>query len=80
MKYWNSEPVLSSMQMISKPTRRLHLDKQGISQLALGRQSGYVKGMRQPGECVFVSTDRGILEARECIERQIGGLLLCRVY
>jgi len=27
-----------------------------------------------------VSTDRGILEARECVERKIGGMVLCRVY
>ena len=80
MKYWNSEPVLSTMQMISKPTRRIHLDTEGLSKLVLGRQSGYVKGMRQPGECLFVSTDRGIMEARECVERKIGGLALCRAY
>jgi ribosomal protein S8 len=80
MKYWNSEPVIEKMQLISKPTRRIWMDTEGLSTLVLGRQSGYVKGLRRPGECLFVTTDRGVLEARECVERKIGGMLLCRVY
>jgi ribosomal protein S8 len=80
MKYWNSEPVIDKMQMISKPTRRIWMDTEGLSALVLGKQSGYVKGLRVPGECVFVTTDKGIMEARECVERKIGGMLLCRVY
>ena len=79
LKYWNSEPVLESMQMVSKPTRRVWIDTEGLARLVLGKQSGYVKGLRRPGECLFVSTDRGIFEARECVERKIGGMLLCRV-
>lgn len=38
-----------------------------------------VKALTRPGECLFVSTDRGVLEARECVERKVGGMLLCRV-
>lgn len=36
-------------------------------------------GLTRPGECLFVSTDRGVLEARECVERKVGGMILCRV-
>jgi ribosomal protein S8 len=36
--------------------------------------------LRQVGECIFVSTDKGIMEARECVERKIGGQVLCRVW
>ena len=79
MKYWNSEPVIESMKMISKPTRRIWMDTEGLSTLVLGRQSGYVKGLRRPGESLFLTTDKGVLEARECVERKIGGMLLCRV-
>ena len=56
------------------------MDTEGLSQIVRGTQSGMVKGLRKPGECLFVSTDRGILEARECVERRIGGTLLCRAY
>lgn len=79
LKYWNNEPVLSRMSMISKPTRRVWMDVDGLGKLTRGRSAGAVKGLTKPGECVYVSTDRGILEARECVERKIGGMLLCRV-
>ncbi len=79
LKYWNNEPVLSKMNVVSKPTKRIYMDAEGIATLARGKDTGYVKGLRKPGECIFVSTDRGILEARECAERKIGGMLLCRV-
>ena len=80
MKYWNSEPVLEKMQMVSKPTRRIWMDVEGLKKLVLGRSSGYVKGLTRPGECLYVMTDRGIFESRECVERKIGGQLLCRVH
>ena len=79
MKYWNSEPVLEKMSLVSKPTRRLWMDVEGLRQIVLGKQSGYVRGLTKPGECMYVSTDQGILEARECVERKIGGMLLCKV-
>lgn len=78
LKYWNSEPVLSKMEMVSKPTRRMWLDVRELREIVLGRQARYVKGLTRPGECLFVSTDRGILEARECVERRIGGMVLCK--
>jgi ribosomal protein S8 len=80
MKYWNSEPVLEKMQIVSKPTRRILMDVEGLKKLVLGRSSGYVKGLTRPGECLYVMTDRGIFESRECVERKIGGQLLCRVH
>lgn len=79
LKYWNSEPVIEKMELVSKPTRRIWMDVEGMKELVLGRQSGYVKGLTRTGETLYVSTDRGIMEARECVERKIGGQLLCRV-
>lgn len=79
LKYWNNEPVLSEMKMISKPTRRIWMDIEGLGQIVRGRQAGYVKGLTRPGECLYLTTDRGIMESRECVERKIGGMLLCRV-
>ena len=43
-----------------------------------GARRGYVAGMRGVGECLFVSTHRGVLEVRECVERGLGGMLLCK--
>ena len=80
LKYWNSERVLESMELISKPTRRIWMDTEGLKALVLGRRHGYVQGLSKPGECLYVSTDRGILESRDCVERKTGGMLICRVH
>jgi len=65
--------------LISKPTRRIWMGREDITKLVRGRKAGYVQGLTKPGECIFVSTDKGIYEARECVERTLGGQLLCRV-
>ncbi|KAL1998719.1 hypothetical protein VTN02DRAFT_5684 [Thermoascus thermophilus] len=79
LKYWQSEPVLSKMQLVSKPKRRITMDVAGLRRIVRGEKSGYVEGLRSPGECLFLSTDRGVMEARECVEKKVGGLVLCRV-
>ncbi|KAF7918617.1 hypothetical protein BELL_0402g00020 [Botrytis elliptica] len=79
MKYWNNEPVLSEMSMISKPTKRIWMDVEGLSKIVRGQDANFVQGLRRPGECIYISTSSGILEARECVERRVGGMLLCRV-
>lgn len=78
LKYWNSEPVLRNMGMVSKPTRRIWMGVEGLREISKGERSGYVKGLRVVGECLYVSTDRGIMEVRECVERGVGGMVLCR--
>lgn len=79
LKYYNSLPVLSEMRLISKPTRRIWMKSEDIAKIVRGRRAGIVKGLTRPGECMFVSTDKGIWESRECVERRVGGMLLCRV-
>jgi ribosomal protein S8 len=80
LKYWQNEPVLKHMQLISKPTRRIWLTSEDLGKITRTRESSYVKGLTHPGECMFITTDRGILEARECVERRLGGMALCRVW
>ncbi|KAF2440548.1 ribosomal protein S8 [Karstenula rhodostoma CBS 690.94] len=80
LKYWNNEPVLKNMKLVSKPTRRLWLTSEDLGRITRTREAAYVKGLTHPGECMFLTTDRGILEARECVERKLGGMALCRVY
>lgn len=79
LKYWRNEPVLGRMKMVSKPKRRITIDVEGLRRVVRGEDSGYVGGLRSPGENLYLSTDRGILEARECVEKKTGGLVLCRV-
>ncbi|KAJ5103230.1 Ribosomal protein S8 [Penicillium argentinense] len=79
LKYWKNESVLGKVKMVSKPTRRVNIDVEGLRRVVRGEDAGSVGGLRSPGESLFLSTDRGILEARECVEKKIGGLVLCRV-
>ncbi|KAJ8610716.1 hypothetical protein MRB53_038358 [Persea americana] len=80
LKYYQSSPVLSKASMVSKPTKRIWLSSQELGKVIRGNRAGQVKPFSQIGEIMAVSTDRGILEARECTERRIGGMALCRVW
>jgi ribosomal protein S8 len=80
LKYWNNEPVLKHMKLLSKPTRRIWVTGEDLAKITRSRDAGYVKALTHPGECMFLTTDRGILEARECVERRVGGMVLCRVW
>ncbi|KAF2823213.1 ribosomal protein S8 [Ophiobolus disseminans] len=80
LKYWQNEPVLKNMKLVSKPTRRIWLTSDDLGKITRTRESSYVKGLTHPGECMFLTTQRGILEARECVERRVGGMALCRVW
>jgi ribosomal protein S8 len=80
LKYWQNEPVLKNMKLISKPTRRIWLTSEDLGKITRTRESSYVEGLTHPGECMFITTDRGILEARECVERRMGGMALFRVW
>lgn len=82
MKYWDGKPVLSKAKMISKPSRLMNVNTEQLAKLTRGfpgkLEGGVVPGMNL-GECMFVSTSQGVLEAREALSRKLGGLLLCRV-
>jgi ribosomal protein S8 len=80
LKYYESSPVLSKAKMISKPTKRILLSSRDLGRVVRGHQAGEVKPLTQIGEIMAVSTDKGIMEARECAERRIGGMPLCRVW
>ncbi|OJD36804.1 mitochondrial 37s ribosomal protein mrps8 [Diplodia corticola] len=79
LKYWNNEPVLNRMTLVSKPTKRIWLNSSDLGVIVRGFEANQVKGLTRPGECLFVTTDRGVLEARECAEKKLGGMVLCRV-
>ncbi|KAL7275784.1 hypothetical protein RUND412_001263 [Rhizina undulata] len=78
MKYLDNEPVLSKMRMVSTPKKKIWMGVQGLEKLVQGNNHDYVQGL-QPGEVMFLCSDRGVFELREAIERRIGGQLLCRV-
>lgn len=82
LKYWDGKPVLSKANVISKPSRLMTVDVPELERMTRGfstkLKGGVIPGLNL-GECVFVSTDKGVLEAREALARKVGGLLMCRV-
>jgi small subunit ribosomal protein S8 len=82
LKYSNNAPVLKSMQIISRPTRPVTAKLQHLERLARGWDDGPTRLIQRGlnlGECMYVSTPKGVMEIREAVERKMGGLLLCRV-
>ena len=79
MKYWQSQPVLQQISSVSKPKRKINLNVSELRKVVRGERGGEVQGLRTPGECMFLLTDQGLLEAREALEKKVGGLVLCRV-
>ena len=78
LKYWNNEPVVRNVEAVSVPSRVVHATLKDLGSVARGFPVGPLKGLNL-GETMFLSTDRGVLEAREAIDRKVGGLVLCRV-
>jgi len=78
LKYWDGKPVLSNLQCVSKPKRLVTMNLTGLERVVRGLPSQQFPGLTL-GESLFLSTDLGVMEAREAIERHRGGLLLCRV-
>jgi small subunit ribosomal protein S8 len=77
LKYRQNQPVLTSMRVISKPSRRVTGATVMLKNLIAGKRQGLVKPVL-PGEIVMVGTCHGVLEINEAVRRNVGGELLCR--
>nr|POF02508.1 37s ribosomal protein subunit s8, mitochondrial [Quercus suber] len=80
LKYFDGEPVLRGAELVSKPKKRISLDRHELSRVVRGQQAGQVKPLSRVGEILAVYTNLGLLEARECVERNVGGQVICRVW
>ncbi|KAF9973219.1 hypothetical protein BGZ73_003579 [Actinomortierella ambigua] len=78
LKYNNDEPVLKKMSVISKPSMRIVMKVPELQSLAAGNRAQFVKGL-QPGEIAILSTNYGVMELRDALEKGAGGEVLCRV-
>nr|ARQ82187.1 ribosomal protein S8 [Avrainvillea mazei] len=68
LKYKNKTPLISNLMRISKPGRRIFINKKQIPTL-------------RGGLGVFIlSTDKGIISDRDAKFHKIGGELLCSIY
>ena len=71
--------MIRKMRMESKPTRQVWVGSQDLERIVRGREANYVKGLTKLGECLYISTHKGVMESREAAEKKLGGLVLCRV-
>lgn len=82
LKYWDSKPVLAACRPVSKPSRRIEIRPEELARVVRGFptkiDAGVVQGLKL-GECLFLDTPEGVLEAREALEKKVGGRMLCRV-
>ena len=67
LKYIKNEPCIKIIKAISKPGRRIYLNKEKIWKL-------------DSSICLFIlSTNRGVLSLNQCKKLKIGGELICYV-
>lgn len=78
LKYSANEPVMRKVASITTSKRPVTADLRALNRLVRGFDASYQQGLNL-GEALIVSTDRGVLEAREAVDRRVGGLLLCRL-
>ena len=78
LKYWDGKPVMQNITPVSTPKRKVTLKLEGLERMVRGLPSRALPGLTL-GESLFLTTDVGVLEAREAVERHRGGMLLCRV-
>ncbi|KAL7752597.1 hypothetical protein RI367_002131 [Sorochytrium milnesiophthora] len=84
LKYTSAaQPVLSSLQTVSKPSRRVFASVEDLREVAAGKKCRrllYV-GLRsplEPGQMVAIRTgDGSVLDLYEAVEKGVGGEVLC---
>ncbi|KAF8634854.1 hypothetical protein AX17_004102 [Amanita inopinata Kibby_2008] len=80
LKYRDDRPVLRSMALISKPSKRIHLDLPELRLLCSGRRAQTIKPLGM-GEIAVVRTkdkENEWLEAREALQLRLPGEVICR--
>lgn len=83
LKYREDLPVLTHAEVISRPSKKMSMEPGDIRRLCSGRMSKFVKPLGL-GEVVVVRhTDNDKitrwLEAREALQLNVGGEVLCRM-
>jgi len=81
LKYREDRPVLTNMELISKPSKRIFMDTTEIQRLCTGRRAQWVIKPLDMGEVAVVKTRSKLhqfVEIREALRLKLGGEVLCR--
>lgn len=82
LKYREDRPVLKSMELISKPSRKIFMTPKEILLLCTGRRVQRQRPLRM-GEIAVVKTEskeHEWLEAREAVQLGLDGEVVCRAW
>ncbi len=77
LKYRNNQPVLKSMSVVSKGSKRVYMKVDELKDLMSGKRAKFIPPI-QLGEIAIINTSRGVLEIKDAIEQNHGGEVLCR--
>lgn len=78
LKYRNNQSVISELNLISKPSRKINLTSEEIKAFASGLRVRNLPPL-QPAECVFIENDREVVEVQDAAKRGLSGQALFRV-
>ncbi|EPQ53475.1 ribosomal protein S8 [Gloeophyllum trabeum ATCC 11539] len=80
LKYRDDRPVLSAMELVSRPSKRIFMDAGEIRRICSGRRAQTIKPLGM-GEIAVVHTDskeHEWVEAREAVRLNLEGEVICR--
>ncbi|KAJ9059519.1 hypothetical protein DSO57_1001590 [Entomophthora muscae] len=77
LKYRDNVPVLTRMQAVSKPSRKVIANADELEKIVSGRRVGLLSPLN-PGEIIIVNTKKGVLEIHDAVSLELGGQVLCR--
>ncbi|KAJ3129288.1 Small RNA 2'-O-methyltransferase [Nowakowskiella sp. JEL0407] len=73
LKYRDGKPVLTKMQVVSKPSRRVYATVEELKAVAAGRSYTGLLKPQEFGQATVIDTEYGILELKEALSKNVGG-------
>ncbi|KAI5960183.1 uncharacterized protein KGF55_004906 [Candida pseudojiufengensis] len=78
LKYRNNLPVITNLEMISKPSKKIELSTEDVRNLASGLKVRRIDQL-QPAECIFIEHENELYEINEAAKKGLSGKALFRV-
>jgi ribosomal protein S8 len=80
LKYRDDRPVLSNMELVSRPSKRIFMDVSDLRRICTGRRAQFVDPLVMGEVAVVRTADREHewLEAREALMMKLPGEIICR--
>ncbi|KAL2917708.1 hypothetical protein HK105_202581 [Polyrhizophydium stewartii] len=77
LKYRSGLPALSSMRIVSKPSRKVIASFEELRAIAAAKRAGPLLRPQLAGQITIVKTSAGIVELKDALRHELGGEVLC---